>query len=236
MDIELQSVGRERVQTLHPDLVVVAAVRMLHLTRHAKTTKRVGTFFRRNIFKSRGKGKGKLKSGPVHPGGNSLEVDGGWQESEKVGSWNETKGWHNEEVDWDLSNCCQTEITVRFGKILHTRDMPTSALYIRNSEKDLSSLTTASGQIIADEGTCSCLSVREHGRQCTLRARVADVNEPLTAASKMTSKKMLAILDSKGGALTSSVLSRIAHKAWRREAQSWLLLNRGLVRCSFVCQ
>ena len=55
------------------------------------------------------------------------------------------RGWQNP------VGILETKKTERFEEVPHTRDMPTSALNIANSQKDFSSIKTASGGIIEVE-------------------------------------------------------------------------------------
>ena len=66
--------------------------------------------------------KASSRVAPSIPGGNSLEDDGGWQESEKVGKWHETKRLVQRGSELGLvellSNRDNSEI---WGDLAHTR-------------------------------------------------------------------------------------------------------------------
>ena len=94
-------------------------------------------------------------------------------------------------------------------------DLPVVALGVWDAVEGVGSFKTASGENTAVEAPLHRSSGPESGRLCKFSARVTDAHKPLVSASRVTSRKTIAIRDSKGAA--ESPTARKIRKLTQRE-------------------
>ena len=108
LDTQLRSVGLEVEQKMPRDLVMVAVVRMLHLTEtrkcvgKSKDKSKSGQFGGRvmTVVKAREKASPRVDQ-VIREMGGPWKMMGSGKKSHEVESWHDTNGWQNEELHWN---------------------------------------------------------------------------------------------------------------------------------------